>query len=327
MPKAYSLDLRQRVARFVEGGRSCHAAAVHFSVSVSFVVRLMKSFRATGRLAPKPSGGRRHAKLDPHRPFLLARIAEKADMTMPELSAELAAASGTKAVPPHSRAGSSTTATASKKPCWRASKIAPTLKRRARNGPPHASRECGLNRIGWSFSTRPERQPKDPSARPPPEGPAAPLQGAFRALDDPDLRRRPALRQAHRPLRRQCPDEPVHLRDLCRERARPNPRQRRCRHHGQFGSWTIWPPTRARPPRKPSRPGVHGSCSCHPTALTSIRSKWPSPSLKLISAQKPSGPSMPSGRRSGTSAISSSLPNAKTTSPPPDMDSAERPAL
>jgi transposase len=59
----------------------------------------MKSFRATGRLAPKPSGGRRHAKLDPHRAFLLARIAEKADMTMLELSAELAAASGTKADP------------------------------------------------------------------------------------------------------------------------------------------------------------------------------------------------------------------------------------
>ena len=99
MPEAYSLDLRERVARFVEGGRSCHAAAALFSVSVSFVVRLMKSFRATGGLAPKPSGGRRHAKLDPHRAFLLARIAEKADMTMPELSAELAAASGTKADP------------------------------------------------------------------------------------------------------------------------------------------------------------------------------------------------------------------------------------
>src|SRR6202022_1281857 len=100
MPEAYSLDLRERVARFVEGGRSCRAAAALFSVSVSFVVRLMKSLRATGRLAPKPSGGRRHAKLDPHRAFLLARIAEKADMTMPELSAELAAASATKPASP-----------------------------------------------------------------------------------------------------------------------------------------------------------------------------------------------------------------------------------
>jgi len=161
MPKAYSLDLRQRVARVVEGGRSCHAAAAHFSVSVSFVIRLMKSLRATGRLAPKPSGGRRHAKLDPHRAFLLARIAEKADMTMPELSAELAAASGTKADPASlSRWLIRNGYRFKKKLCWRASKIAPTSKRHARNGPPHASRECGLSRIGWSFSTRPERQPR-----------------------------------------------------------------------------------------------------------------------------------------------------------------------
>src|ERR1700730_12765764 len=80
MAEAYSLDLRERVARFVEGGRSCRAAAALLSVSVSFVVRLMKSFRATGRLAPKPSGGRRHAKLDPHRAFLLGRIAEKGNV-------------------------------------------------------------------------------------------------------------------------------------------------------------------------------------------------------------------------------------------------------
>jgi transposase len=115
MPQAYSLDLRQRVARFVEGGRSCHAAAAHFSVSVSFVVRLKKSFRATGRLAPKPSGGRRHAKLGPHRAFLLARIAEKADMTMPELRLNSPRPAAQRLIPPHSRAGSSATATASKK--------------------------------------------------------------------------------------------------------------------------------------------------------------------------------------------------------------------
>ena len=99
MPKAYSLDLRERVARFVEAGRSCHAAGAHFSMSVSFVVKLMKAFRTTGSLNPKPSGGQRHAKVDPHRAFLIARIDEKADITMPELSAELAAATGTRADP------------------------------------------------------------------------------------------------------------------------------------------------------------------------------------------------------------------------------------
>ena len=39
--KSYSLDLRRRVARFVEAGHSCHEAARHFEVSVAFVVRLM----------------------------------------------------------------------------------------------------------------------------------------------------------------------------------------------------------------------------------------------------------------------------------------------
>ena len=68
-------------------------------MSVSFVVNFMKAYRMTGRLTPKPGGGRRHAKLDPHRAFLLARVAEKDDITMPELAAELMAATGTRADP------------------------------------------------------------------------------------------------------------------------------------------------------------------------------------------------------------------------------------
>lgn len=99
MPKPYSLDLRERVAGFVTAGHSRHAAAAHFGVSVSFVVKLMQALGVSGRLEPKPSGGRRHAKLEPHRAFLLARVAEKADITMPELAAALAAATGTQANP------------------------------------------------------------------------------------------------------------------------------------------------------------------------------------------------------------------------------------
>jgi transposase len=89
MTKSYSLDLRQRVARFVEAGHSCHAAARHFQVSVAFVVRLMATYRATGRLAPKPEGGWRYSKLDPHREFLICRMAEKGDITTLQLAAEL----------------------------------------------------------------------------------------------------------------------------------------------------------------------------------------------------------------------------------------------
>ena len=99
MPQAYSLDLRKRVVRFVGLGRSRRAAAAHFDVSVSFVVNLMKAYHERGDLAPKPIGGRRHSKLEPHREFLLARVTEKNDITMPELAAELEAAHATKVDP------------------------------------------------------------------------------------------------------------------------------------------------------------------------------------------------------------------------------------
>ena len=55
----------------------------YFGVSVSFVVNLVKAFRVRGSLAPKPSGGRRHAKLEPHRALLLQKVAEKAFSTSP----------------------------------------------------------------------------------------------------------------------------------------------------------------------------------------------------------------------------------------------------
>jgi len=98
MTKSYSLDLRQRVVRFVEAGHSCHEAARHFEVSVAFVVRLMAAYRATGSLAAKPEGGWRYSKLDPHREFLIHRVTEKGDLTMPQLAAELLAL-GTKITP------------------------------------------------------------------------------------------------------------------------------------------------------------------------------------------------------------------------------------
>ncbi len=88
--KAYSLDLRRRVVAFVEASHSCHAAAAHFDVSVSFVVKLIAAFRATGSYAPKPEGGWRYSKLDPQRCFLERRMAEKPDITMAELACELA---------------------------------------------------------------------------------------------------------------------------------------------------------------------------------------------------------------------------------------------
>jgi transposase len=91
MTKAYSLDLRRRVVGFVEAGHSRHEAAAHFDVSVSFVVKLVAAWRTTGSYAAKPEGGWRHSKLDPHRDYLLRRVSEAVDITMPELACELGA--------------------------------------------------------------------------------------------------------------------------------------------------------------------------------------------------------------------------------------------
>ena len=69
-----------------------------FGVSPSFVINLMTAFRERA-VAPKALGGWRHSKLDPHPVFILRRVVEKDDISMPELAGELHAASGVKADP------------------------------------------------------------------------------------------------------------------------------------------------------------------------------------------------------------------------------------
>lgn len=92
MTKALSLDLRRRVVRFVDSGHSRHEAAARFEVSVSFVVKLVAAWRSTGSYAPKPEGGWRYSKLDPHREFLLRRVAEQAG-ELTEMGVDIAPAS------------------------------------------------------------------------------------------------------------------------------------------------------------------------------------------------------------------------------------------
>jgi transposase len=99
MVKPLSNDLRERVVAFVEAGHSRRAAAVHFRVSPSFVIKLMMLFRQTGRVDHRQLGGQRRFKLDRHRGFILERVAERADITMPELADKLASATGTRADP------------------------------------------------------------------------------------------------------------------------------------------------------------------------------------------------------------------------------------
>ena len=106
MPHPLSNDLRERVVAFVEAGHSCHQAAAHFGTSVSFAVNLMRRWRETGRVDPRPRGGFRHGKVFNKsglviisRDFIIAIVAERSDITMPELAQELSNARGVRVDP------------------------------------------------------------------------------------------------------------------------------------------------------------------------------------------------------------------------------------
>ena len=89
MPRAYSLDLRERVVGLVASGEPCRAVAELFDVSVASVVKWSQRARATGSAAAKPMGGKRPYLLEGERDWLLARLAEKPDLTLHALLAEL----------------------------------------------------------------------------------------------------------------------------------------------------------------------------------------------------------------------------------------------
>ena len=79
MGHCYSLDLRVRVADFVEAGHSCRAAAQHFDVSESFAIKLVRRTRDTGSPAPARQGrppGR--GKLVPYESFLIQTVEAEA---------------------------------------------------------------------------------------------------------------------------------------------------------------------------------------------------------------------------------------------------------
>ena len=116
MPKPYSLNLRERVVRYVDEGHSRRAAAGILRVSVSFVVNLVKAFRVMREsLAPKPSGGRRHA---PARTasgrFFWRRSPSRPTSPCRSWQPEWPPQPARRSIPPRFRVGSSASAIASK---------------------------------------------------------------------------------------------------------------------------------------------------------------------------------------------------------------------
>lgn len=83
--KAYDLDLRERVVKFIQGGGSKAEAARRFDLGRSTVYRYLAAAHQ-GRLAPKKSWGS-WRKLDPRQ--LQSHIKKHPDATLMELQNDL----------------------------------------------------------------------------------------------------------------------------------------------------------------------------------------------------------------------------------------------
>jgi transposase len=83
--KAYALDLRERVIRFVQAGGTRAEAARHFQLGQRSVYRYLAAAK-TNTLTPKTSWGA-WRKLDPAK--LQAHVKKHADATLAELAAAL----------------------------------------------------------------------------------------------------------------------------------------------------------------------------------------------------------------------------------------------
>jgi transposase len=89
MAKPYGMELRERVAAAVAAGESRRGAARRFGVSESVAVKWLQRLDRTGSVKPGQMGGHRRPALEGEREWVLARIAEKPDLTLRALAAEL----------------------------------------------------------------------------------------------------------------------------------------------------------------------------------------------------------------------------------------------
>src|SRR5262245_48099589 len=90
MARAYSDDLRERVASAVLSGRSVREVAAAFGVSVASAVEWSQRLRTTGSASSRQMGGYRQRVLAGEQQWLLLRLEECPHLTVRGLAAELA---------------------------------------------------------------------------------------------------------------------------------------------------------------------------------------------------------------------------------------------
>ena len=90
MPAPYSHDLRRKIVEAHAKGRSQMQLVEDFGVSEYFVWSLLRRFKQTGSVAPKPRGGGRRPALDADGKKVLAELVRAtSDATIEELRASV----------------------------------------------------------------------------------------------------------------------------------------------------------------------------------------------------------------------------------------------
>lgn len=85
MARAYSQDLRDRVIEAALSGTPARQAASRFGIGDATAIVWVRRARESGERGARKQGQPRRSKLDPHRDYLLALIAETPDLTISEL--------------------------------------------------------------------------------------------------------------------------------------------------------------------------------------------------------------------------------------------------
>lgn len=97
MARAYSQDLRDRVIDAALSGVSARQVAARFGVGDATAIVWVRRARESGERAARKQGQPRRSKLDPHRDYLLERVARTPDLTITELLERLLADRGLRA--------------------------------------------------------------------------------------------------------------------------------------------------------------------------------------------------------------------------------------
>jgi transposase len=90
MARAYSDDLRERVAAAVVSGRPCREVAATFGVSVASAVKWSQRLRDSGSAGSRPMGGCKPRVLADEQAWMLLRLEECPHLTVRGLAMELA---------------------------------------------------------------------------------------------------------------------------------------------------------------------------------------------------------------------------------------------